>query len=387
MILDFQFSIEYYLRVIELVIRDSSRILAYDKKRSLLEAWPISQILPANYDTSFPGIQKAIHELFGYSEISYAVSSRLLAIIELRLHEESQQTCVLYRFFSPKTYLEKKATLEKLTMLQSLIFFERQQPIDKISLATQKIFTKRRNNFSSWEDFTYEVRVPKSNTSVTEGIKESVTADVSLQAITKGLMTLLENHTIHLPLSLDLLEQFLLEKAKPLLTLSEASCRVLHAIARLFLSGSEDFYTIVGGILSSSLSGILVNPVIGSQPLSPEGKIAVSLWEELVVTSAKDSILAEGFLTEVVRKVVTEDLLLALEDANSLTPEQVGNIYSIRDCNPMLWKKMVHSLLMRWLSDRDQNVYKALKKALKEHNPHLSFWQQCLRLMKSFFRT
>ncbi|WP_100934468.1 hypothetical protein [Candidatus Chlamydia corallus] len=379
MILDFQFSIGYYLRVLELAIRDGTRILAYDKKRLLLDAWPVNEPLPSNYDTSLSTIRQVIHELFSWSAISYSISSRLLAIIELRLHEEKPQTGLLYRLFFPSKYLIKKAIVDKLYMFKSLILFESKRPVDKIVQAANQVFSKGKSNFSSWEDFTHEVKVSETQTPLVEGVKERLVVDASLQMMVEALTTLLEGHTAYLPLSLELLNQFVGEKAKPLITLSEKGYALLSELMHLFSLSTEDFQTIIMGILSDSLPEVLANSLMGNQPLTSQGKAFVGLWEETLLTSPDDSKLALGFLAEVLRKAILETRLHLCKSDNT-TPEEIGNIYSIRDQNFTLWNKMIKMLLMRWLLDHDIDLGKALRKATEYYNPSPSFWRQFLRL-------
>nr|CRI42795.1 Uncharacterized protein CPn_0675/CP_0072/CPj0675/CpB0702 [Chlamydia pneumoniae] len=379
MILDFQFSIGYYLRVLELAIRDGTRILAYDRKRLLLDAWPVNDPLPTNYDTSVSTIRQVIHELFSWSAISYSISSRLLAIIELRLHEEKPQTGWLYRLFFPSKYHIKKAIVDKLCMFKSLILFESKRPVDKIVQAANKVFSKGKSNFSSWEDFTHEVTVSEVQTPLAGEVQGRLAADASLQMIIEALTTLLEGHTAYLPLSLELLNQFIGEKAQPLKTLSEKSYVLLRELIQLFSLSAEDFQTIIMSIISDSLSEVLANSLIGNQPLTFHGKTFVGLWQETALASPEDSKLALGFLAEVLRKVIVEKKLHVSKSDNT-TPEEVGNIYSIRDQNPALWDKMITMLLMRWLLDYDRDIGIALRKAAEYYNPHPSFWRQFLRL-------
>ena len=60
MMLDLRFSVDYYLRVLELAIRDESRILVYDQKQLLLEAWPRHQPVSVAQDASLTTIKQAI---------------------------------------------------------------------------------------------------------------------------------------------------------------------------------------------------------------------------------------------------------------------------------------------------------------------------------------
>ncbi|SPN73794.1 hypothetical protein C10C_0640 [Chlamydia serpentis] len=380
MILDFQFSIGYYLRVLELAIRDSTRILAYDKKRLLLDAWSVNDPLPPNYDVSLTTIRQVIHELFSYLAISYSISSRLLAIIELRLHEEQAATGWFYRWFFPSIYVTKKAVVDKLYMLKSLILFESKRPLDKITRAANQVFSKGKSNFSSWEDFTYEVRIAEDQIPLTEKVRGSLIAETSLQMMLEALTTLLEGHTSYLPLSLELINQFVEDKAKPLITLSVKSHLLLSELIQLFFLSPEDFQTIIIGIISDSLSDTLADSLIGNQPLTSDGKTFLGLWQEVAITSPQDSQLALEFLAEVLRKVIAEKILYLSKSEQSTTPEEVGTIYGIRDQDPTLWNKMIKTLLMRWLLDYDKDVRKALQKATEYYNPQPSFWRQFWRL-------
>lgn len=64
MMLDLRFSTDYYLRVIELAIRDESRILVYNKKQRLLETWPINTALSSDQDAMKETIQKVNSRAF-----------------------------------------------------------------------------------------------------------------------------------------------------------------------------------------------------------------------------------------------------------------------------------------------------------------------------------
>ncbi|WP_201456556.1 hypothetical protein [Chlamydia sp. 17-3921] len=377
MILDFQFSIDYYLRIIELAIRDASRKLVYDRKRHLLDTWPVYKPLPEEYDANISTLQKALQELFASSSISYSISGRLLAVIEVRLREESLQTHWFYWIFRHNVYLQKKDIVEKLIMLKTLICFERERPLDKISKATSKVFAKK-GNFSCWEDFSHEVQMMTPAPPLQDSVKGSLSADTESQDIIEALLTVFESHSSFLPISVELLDLFLAERAKSFQILSEHSYKLLHELQLLFISNYEDFQTIVTGIVSTSLSDSLANPIVGHQLLSPQGKIVAQFWQDSLKNSPRDVALSQSFLSEVVRRVVVKSSSLQ----GGVTPEQIGNIYSVRDRSLSLWTKMMRMLLTRWLLDFDREVFSMLRRSIDYYNPQPSFFRQILRCLK-----
>ncbi|BAE81712.1 conserved hypothetical protein [Chlamydia felis Fe/C-56] len=384
MMLDLRFSTDYYLRVVELSIRDGSRTLVYNKKQGLLETWPINIDLSPEQDGMKETIQKAIQELFSRSEISYSLSGRLLSIIDMRLRQESPYTRILYRIFCKDTFKRKKTIVKKLLLLKNIIFLERQRPLNKISNVANSVFGKEKTNFSSWEDFTHDVEIHADNTSISSAAKEGISAESSSQVVMEALMTFLESQASYLPLSLELLDQFLSEKVTSLHTLSERSFQLLTELKNLYAFSREDFQTIIGGIITGSLSDVLADSLVGSQLLSPQGKAMVSTWQEVSEFFPKEATLTQGFLSEILRRIVSEDLENIVSIANDATPEQIGKMYSIRDCSPGLWVKMMRILLMRWLLDFDDRVHSLLKKSINFYTPKPTFWQQIWHLFKKF---
>ncbi|WP_348663590.1 hypothetical protein [Chlamydia vaughanii] len=384
MMLDLRFSIDYYLRVVELAIRDGSRILVYNKKQFLLEAWPANLPLSDEQDALKATVQQAIQEIFSRSVISYSVSGRLLSIIEMRLRQESPQTRPIYRIFFRETFLRKKAIVNKLLTLKNIIFLERQKPLNKISHVASSVFTKEKNNFSSWEDFTHDIKIPKENIEISSSVKEGMAAESSSQVIMEALMTFLENRSAYLPLSLELLDQFLSEKVSALQTLSARNLQLLSELKDLYSYSREDFQAVIGGILTDSLPEILVNSLVGSQILTTQGKAMVHEWQESSAQFPQDIALSQGFLAEILRRILSEDLKTLVATTNDATPEQIGSMYSIRDTSPNLWMKMMRILLMRWLLDCDDKVYSLLKKSINYYTPHPTFWQQIVCMFKKF---
>lgn len=370
MLLDFQFSLNYYLRVIELVIRDASRILVYDKKRHLLEAWPIDKSLSERYDTRAVTLQKALQLLFSSFAVPYSVLVRLLAIIDVRLREESRHIGVFCRIFRPEVYKKKNATIEKLLTLRTWMHLERQRPLEKISQATCKVFS-RKGNFSSWEDFSHEVQAdaPSTSTAVQEVARENLSLEAGVQMVMEALLTVLESQATFPLLSLELLELFLAERAQPLLPLSDPSFQFLHNLELLFISNRGDFQTLIMEMISPS------NDILDQQLLSPQGKALAQFWQNSL--EPRDLALIQGFLSEVVRKVVTR-ALASLKD--TITPEHIGNIYSIRDSSLSLWIKMMRILLARWLLDFDQEVFSKLKHSIEYYRPRSSWRHKLLKL-------
>lgn len=78
------------------------------KKRHLLEAWPIDKSLSERYDTRTVTLQKALQLLFSSFAVPYSVLGRLLAIIDVRLREESRHIGVFLSDISSRGVQEKK---------------------------------------------------------------------------------------------------------------------------------------------------------------------------------------------------------------------------------------------------------------------------------------
>ncbi|CAG9046269.1 hypothetical protein NVRI1_00623 [Chlamydia abortus] len=384
MMLDLRFSTDYYLRVLELAIRDESRILVYNKKHHLLETWPIHTALSPDQDAMKETIQKVIQELFSRSVISYALSGRLLSVIDMRLRQELPYTRILYKIFRKDTFTRKTSVIQKLLKLKNIIFLERQRPLNKVSNVASSVFAKEKTNFSSWEDFTHDVEIHAESADAHLSVKEIITAESSSQVIMEALMTFLESQATYLPLSLELLDQFVAEKAIPLQTLSEKSFALLSELKNLYTLSREDFQAVIGGVITNSLSAMLTNSLVGSLLFTPQGKAMVNAWQEVAEFSPKEANAAQGFLAEILRRIISEDLKTAAAIVNEATPEQIGRMYSIRDCSPGLWLKMLQMLLMRWLLDFDKKVYSLLKKSINYYTPERSFWQQILCIFKKF---
>ncbi|WP_139414064.1 hypothetical protein [Chlamydia abortus] len=384
MMLDLRFSTDYYLRVLELAIRDESRILVYNKKHHLLETWPIHTALSPDQDAMKETIQKVIQELFSRSVISYALSGRLLSIIDMRLRQELPYTRILYKIFRKDTFTRKTSVIQKLLKLKNIIFLERQRPLNKVYNVASSVFAKEKTNFSSWEDFTHDVEIHSESIDAHLSVKEIITPESSSQVIMEALMTFLESQATYLPLSLELLDQFVAEKAIPLQTLSERSFALLSELKNLYTISREDFQVVICGVITNSLSAVLTNSLVGSLLFTPQGKAMVNTWQEVSEFCPKEANAAQGFLAEILRRIISEDLRTAAAIVNEATPEQIGRMYSIRDCSPGLWLKMLQMLLMRWLLDFDEKVYSLLKTSINYYTPEPSFWQQILCIFKKF---
>ncbi|EPP36291.1 hypothetical protein CP10743SC13_0208 [Chlamydia psittaci 10_743_SC13] len=384
MMLDLRFSVDYYLRVIELAIRDESRILIYDKKQLLLEAWPRNHALFSDQDSSFSTIEQAIQEVFSRTAIPYSISRRLLSIIDVCLRQEKPYTRIFYRLFRRETYENKKAVVSKLLALKKILFFEYHRPVKKISIAADKALSKVKTNFSSWEDFSHDVTLPKTAVKTHVSVQENLAVESSSQVLMDALMAFLETRSGYQPLSLELLEQFISEKSIPLQILSEKNYYFLSQLKDLFLNSREDFQAIIGGILTDSLTDVLTNSLVGSQILTSQGKTWVHAWQEFSRHSPQDSVKSRGFLAEILRCLLAEALNTFIASTYDITPEQIGNLYSIRDVNPLLWNKMIRILLMRWLLDYDDKVYSLLRKNINYYTPHPTWRQYVIRLFKKY---
>lgn len=387
MMLDLRFSVDYYLRVLELAIRDESRILVYDQKQLLLEAWPRYQPVSVAQDASLATIKQAIQEIFSRTAISYSVSGRLLSIIDMRLRQERSYTRLFYWLFRRETYESKKAVVQKLLSLKEILFLEYHRLIRKISISADRALTKAKTNFSSWEDFSHEVTLPTTEIQTpTSIVQESLAAESSSQVLMDALMTLLETRSGHHPLSLELLEQFISEKSTPLHILSEKNYYFLSQLKNVYLRSREDFQAIIVGMLTNSLTEVLTNSLVGSQILTAQGKTWVHAWQEFTEHSPQESAMSKGFLAEILRYLLAEDIqtCAATSTTYDATPEQIGNLYSIRDVDPILWSKMIRLLLMRWLLDYDNKVYSLLKKSINSSTPHPTWWQSIIRKVKKY---
>ncbi|EPP34808.1 hypothetical protein CP10139811_0817 [Chlamydia ibidis] len=382
MMLDLRFSTDYYLRVLELAIRDNSRRLVYNKKLSLLEAWPIHKKLSKDQDESLVVLQRAIEELFSRSSISYAVSGRLLSIIDACLRQVMKQTHLFHKIFFYRSYLVNHSIVKKLLSLKNIIFLESQRPLNKIYSVASKTFKKKQNNFSCWEDFAHNVDIHDKSIDLGETVKEQLISEASSQVLMDALMIFLENQDQYFPLTLELLDQFLSEKSLPLHTLSESNYVFLSRVRDLYLLNNEDFQAVVGGIITESFQDILDNSLLGNQWISQHGRETIKEWRTIEQDHYQDSLLIQGFLSEVVRHVVIEHIRKLIKSTSDATPEQIGHMYSIRDRNPKLWVKMMRILFMRWLLDFDDEVHSNLKKKIQQYTPNPSFWQQLQHIFK-----
>lgn len=371
MLLDWRFSADYYLRIIELAIRDGSRVLIYNKEQHSLEAWPAGQALSANQDGGIATLHRVTQELFSHSTIAYSISSRLLSIIDLRIRQEQRSTGLFTRLFSRRQFAARQRTIHKLQSLKNIIFFERQRPVNKVSSLAASVLQKEPTMFSSWEEFSYQVSVsPEETVPTTRIAQESISSDATSQMIIEALLAFLENQTTYLPLSLELLNQFLAEKTIQQGILSPKIFSLVQELQNLFLSSHEDFQTL--------LSRVLTDPLISApaELFSAQGKAQAQAWIDAINKNPQDLIFAQAFLARVVRAIVNKGLKAVGDDEQEASPEQIGSIYSIRDRSPSLWTKMIHILLLRWLLDFDQEVFYALKKELRKHMPRQSFFDK-----------
>lgn len=380
MLLNWKFSTDYYLRVVELAIRDGTRILVYNRKQSMLDTWLQNDPLLKEHENKPEILQQVLEELFSHSNITHSITSRLLAIIDIRLRQETPKVNWLYKIFFPNIFAVKTRIVQKLLVLKEIIFLERQRPLERIFHVAHTMLNRRAQSFSSWEDFSHNLTIPLSDSITLDTASRYIAIDASSQLIVDALLSFLENQSMDSAISLELLDQFLSEKIQPVNKLSEKNYRTLIKIKELFIGCREDFQTIVGGIIAGVLSEVLESSLVGVEILSPRGRTFVQEWEEDCKKASCDVVLIQSLLAEAVRHIVSRNLKNISERGHNPTPEQIGSIYSIRDRSAQLWVKMMHVLLMRWLLDFDSDVYTFLKRYTTKHAPETDFWCRFRRL-------
>lgn len=379
--LDARFSPDYYLRVIELAIRDRSRMLVYDEERKTLEALSVRSQTVQEIDLQM--MQNIVREVFSRQHSYYSISARFLSIIDTRLREETPRMDWFRRWFFTDSFKNNQLIVKRLSDLKAIIMQERQLPATKVAHIAESTLKRKNTNFSSWEDFSHQIRVnpPTSDTTLLDTMRQRVDSDKVMYDLMDAMTTFLKSQGSYQPLSLELLDQFLLESTSPYDILSDEVYDFLMNLKQLFSWSHEDFQAIVSGILTHSLEEVLMNALGESQIFSPQGKALIYKWRE----STHIQPIITGFLSETVHGVVKNHLQEVLHHHREALPEYVATVYSIRDHQPALWLKMMRSLLIYWLLDFDDKVHHALEKQLLVNAPHPTFWQQCLAYLTELF--
>ena len=376
MLLDSRFPSDYYLRILELVIRDSSCKLVYNRRLHMLEALPLEQKLSVDQEGESSILREVISELLAHSGESYAISARLLAVIDIYLKQEQPSNSLFARIFRKKERARKKRIVNKLLLLKSILFFERQRPVKKVSAVADSILRKSRGNFSSWEDFTHDVQAHKSGAEedVPNSLRGRVEEDAASQMIVEVLLAFLDNQDMYLSVSFEILRNFLEEKVLSKRSLSPRSHDAINKIKDLYLVSSEDFQTFVGGVITESLFQTEDQLIVGCEIFSQEGKALFDSWQSITQKYPHDMLYTQAFLADVVLHVVQHHIRLNAK-VKPTSPEQVGSLYSIRDHSPRAWARMMRVLLMRWLLDYHFDVYAHLKEEILRCPPRPPFWQ------------
>ena len=376
MLLDSRFPSDYYLRILELVIRDSSCKLVYNRRLHMLEALPLEQKLSVDQEGESSILREVISELLAHSGESYAISARLLAVIDIYLKQEQPSNSLFARIFRKKERARKKRIVNKLLLLKSILFFERQRPVKKVSAVADSILRKSRGNFSSWEDFTHDVQAHKSGAEedVPNSLRGRVEEDAASQMIVEVLLAFLDNQDMYLSVSFEILRNFLEEKVLSKRSLSPRSHDAINKIKDLYLVSPEDFQTFVGGVITESLFQTEDQLIVGCEIFSQEGKALFDSWQSITQKYPHDMLYTQAFLADVVLHVVQHHIRLNAK-VKPTSPEQVGSLYSIRDHSPRAWARMMRVLLMRWLLDYHFDVYAHLKEEILRCPPRPPFWQ------------
>ena len=376
MLLDSRFPSDYYLRILELVIRDSSCKLVYNRRLHMLEALPLEQKLSVDQEGESSILREVISELLAHSGESYAISARLLAVIDIYLKQEQPSNSLFARIFRKKERARKKRIVNKLLLLKSILFFERQRPVKKVSAVADSILRKSRGNFSSWEDFTHDVQAHKSGAEedVPNSLRGRVEEDAASQMIVEVLLAFLDNQDMYLSVSFEILRNFLEEKVLSKRSLSPRSHDAINKIKDLYLLSPEDFQTFVGGVITESLFQTEDQLIVGCEIFSQEGKALFDSWQSITQKYPHDMLYTQAFLADVVLHVVQHHIRLNAK-VKPTSPEQVGSLYSIRDHSPRAWARMMRVLLMRWLLDYHFDVYAHLKEEILRCPPRPPFWQ------------
>ena len=376
MLLDSRFPSDYYLRILELVIRDSSCKLVYNRRLHMLEALPLEQKLSVDQEGESSILREVISELLAHSGESYAISARLLAVIDIYLKQEQPSNSLFARIFRKKERARKKRIVNKLLLLKSILFFDRQRPVKKVSAVADSILRKSRGNFYSWEDFTHDVQAHKSGAEedVPNSLRGRVEEDAASQMIVEVLLAFLDNQDMYLSVSFEILRNFLEEKVLSKRSLSPRSHDAINKIKDLYLVSPEDFQTFVGGVITESLFQTEDQLVVGCEIFSQEGKVLFDSWQSITQKYPHDMLYTQAFLADVVLHVVQHHIRLNAK-VKPTSPEQVGSLYSIRDHSPRAWARMMRVLLMRWLLDYHFDVYAHLKEEILRCPPRPPFWQ------------
>ena len=376
MLLDSRFPSDYYLRILELVIRDSSCKLVYNRRLHMLEALPLEQKLSVDQEGESSILREVISELLAHSGESYAISARLLAVIDIYLKQEQPSNSLFARIFRKKERARKKRIVNKLLLLKSILFFERQRPVKKVSAVADSILRKSRGNFSSWEDFTHDVQAHKSGAEedVPNSLRGRVEEDAASQMIVEVLLAFLDNQDMYLSVSFEILRNFLEEKVLSKRSLSPRSHDAINKIKDLYLVSPEDFQTFVGGVITESLFQTEDQLIVGCEIFSQEGKALFDSWQSITQKYPHDMLYTQAFLADVVLHVVQHHIRLNAK-VKPTSPEQVGSLYSIRVHSPRAWARMMRVLLMRWLLDYHFDVYAHLKEEILRCPPRPPFWQ------------
>lgn len=376
MLLDSRFPTDYYLRILELAIRDSSCKLVYNRRIRMLETLPLDQKLSADQEEESSILREVISELLAHSGESYAISARLLAVIDIYLKQEQPSTSFFARVFRKKERVRKRQIIDKLLLLKSILFFERQRPVKKVASVADSILRKSKGNFSSWEDFTHDVQSQKSGTEeeVPDSLRGRVEEDAASQMIVEVLLSFLDNQDMYLSVSFEILRNFLEEKVLSKRSLSPRSHDAVKKMKDLYLVSPEDFQTFVGGVITESLFQEEDQLVVGCVIFSQEGQELFDSWKGITKKYPHDMLYTQAFLAEVVLHVVQHHIHLNAK-VKPTSPEQVGSLYSIRDHSPRAWARMMRVLLMRWLLDYHFDVYAHLKEEILRCPPRPPFWQ------------
>lgn len=356
--LDPRFSTEYHVRVLELAIRDSSYALVYNDTLSLLE-------ISAHKEGSSPRvIRKVIRELFSKIPTPYSVLGRLLALIEMRMQERRPLLSFLPGF-------RERREIRGLQGLKRILLHEQRRRDRKMTRAVRAALLHAQQK-SSEESPPYMGLV---SSDVGGGsARESITADRGSYTIIEALMSLVDRQEGSVFMHLEVLDAFLSALSTPV----EGGQHPMDRLIDLYFWSREDFQIVIASVLTCSLEELLNHSLVGAQLLTPQGKRLAHDWLRLSSHHPDEYLHIRSVLIELLRHIVAQERLRV---KGSSTPEQIGVFYRIRDLHPGLWMKMMRSLLIHWLADRDDRVYLTLKRRGERGG-----WHAVSRWLLRFFR-
>ncbi|WP_213358136.1 hypothetical protein [Chlamydiifrater phoenicopteri] len=364
--LDFTFSTDYYLRMIELSIRECGSDLVYNKKLQQLEAIADKEHFSESLVWDDLTLISALNKLIGHDNRAYLGFIRLLGVID-RLVEEEKRKHRSWLSRLTNSCSENEVITKKLLRIKTLLLAGLQESQSKIMSAFQSRVEK-----PHWPNKLLE------NSSRTASKKAALDSNAALTQLVRNVVKIKQNETFFLRTLLKflmsddevanevkgrLLEKMLTDSiSSQIAEPREAENTIIKKLLSLARFSSEDFCLLAKETLKAGIvKGEFPWRSLESCLHSNQGRGVFGEWELVCTQDMEVFRNVQVILSQAVLKELRREKSFSLAEATEEVQEVVLFIDSITDKDIGLeW--LADVLLDSWVSIHRE----AFKRSLAE---------------------